>query len=88
MKMIAYKKANCIGSKVATSLPSNWITEYTYVDSQSEESILEEDGWIFIEESEFKILLSNTNTDDNLANYKAEQQAIVDAAILERLGVL
>ena len=62
--MIAYKLTNGL---VSDSLPSNWITEWTYVDVQLEESI---EGWLQLAEDEFMALLAVSNTDDNLKKFQ------------------
>ncbi len=63
MKIIAYKIANNIKSKVTEGLPPTWITEYTNVDDHPEDSLLESDGWQFMLEDEFNILFVESNSD-------------------------
>lgn len=74
MRTIAYKTANCINSRVIDSLPNNWITEYTFTDLQAENALLESDGWNFLPEDEFNILLSSTNTQEKMNKFIDEQK--------------
>ena len=79
MRIIAFKIANCVTSRVIDSLPENWITEYTFVDLQLENSLLESEGWQFLPEDEFNILLTDSNSNEKLEEYKTknrEQQLV------------
>jgi hypothetical protein len=75
MRIIAYKTAGNINSRIKGSLPDSYITEWTYTDIQPQE-LNEEDGWQFIDEDQFQILLQTTNDNDQLNLWKQEQNRI------------
>lgn len=75
MKTIAFRTANYPGSRVALSLPSNYIVEWIDSSLQPEGSLKEEDGWILLPENEFIILRDSVNTEENLNQFKLDQEA-------------
>lgn len=75
MRTIAFKQANHANSRVADSLPADWITEFTYVDLHADGFLKTEDGWQFLPENEFEQLKNKCNHPDNLKKYKDEQDA-------------
>lgn len=72
MRTIAYKQANHIKSRIKDSLPDDFITEWTYVDVQPQDSLKKEDGWQFLNEDEFTKLKDESNTDDNLSLFQQQ----------------
>ncbi len=76
MRTVAYKISNNIKSIVTDSLPSNWITEYTFVDLHQEGILNSEDGWLFISEDEFNNLLDKTNNDNRMNEFIELQNKI------------
>ncbi len=69
MRQIAYKIAD--NTLVKDSLPSGWITEYTYVDLQPEGSIGPE--WTLIDEDQFQNLLQESNSELKMQNFIDEK---------------
>lgn len=85
MRMVAYKTKDCPGSLVKDSLPDNWITEWTYTDLQPEGSLKVEDGWNFLNETEFNALLEYTNTEEALSQFAKAKHEAEEAEYLARL---
>jgi hypothetical protein len=72
MRTIAYKLAE--NSVVKVSLPSNFITEWTYTDIQPEGTLNVEDGWLFLPEEEFNLLFSQSNSEEVLNAYRQQEE--------------
>ncbi len=79
MRQIAYKIAD--NTRVAASLPSGWIVEHTYVDMQPEGSLGNE--WIIVDEDQFESIKAQSNSDEKMEAFKAEQKAQQEAMLAE-----
>lgn len=76
MRRIAYKIAD--NTRVADSLPSGWITEWTYEDVQPEGSLKEEDGWLFVNENQFEAIKQAANSESKMEQFKLQQKQQID----------
>lgn len=72
-EQIAFRRANHRNSRVLGSLPPTWICEYAPSDGQDPE-----DGWEFLSENEFQILLAASNTQEALTSWQESQQAKIE----------
>ncbi len=66
MRKIAYKIAD--KTAVSDSLPNGWVTEYTYLDLQKDNSIGED--YIIVDEDQFAIILAESNSDSRMQSFK------------------
>lgn len=84
MRKIAFKTASHVQSKLLRdSLPEDFITEWTHVDSQPEGSLKEEDGWQFMDEDKFLAMKDKVNHNDRLLEHKAKRDAEMNKRMKE-----
>lgn len=60
MRSVYYKATNYPENVASNSLPNNFVTEWTYQDSQPD--TFDTSGWLSLQEDEFLVLLSQNQS--------------------------